>query len=146
MKNIFTLIAYTEGEEGWYDRCGEWNEGTPSELDISYFTDIKECGFMWAYTERQYETTKLLINGIDPETYNEEFPEEYNTLWNEAKRYCDEQSNILKAEHDRKEQERLENERKKKEEAERLRIKKIEDGERETLRRLQLKYHPEMVV
>lgn len=142
----YTLLAFTSGEDGWYDRCGEWNEGSPSELDISYFSDAKECGFMWAYTERQYEMTSLLINGIDPQKCFDEFPDEYIALWEEANRYRDEQSNILKAEHEQKEKERKELEQKRKDEAELLKRQKLEQEERDTLRKLQLKYYPETVV
>jgi hypothetical protein len=98
----YTLIAYTEGGSGWYDRCGDYNEGDPSELDINYYDDPKECGFMWAYTERQYETTKLLIDGRDPHGYDGPFEgdDALIALYDEADRYRDERSTELKAEHD----------------------------------------------
>lgn len=133
----FTLIAFSEGEEGWWDRCGYWNEGSPSELNIDYSDNAKETGFMWAYTERQYETCKLLINGIDAECSDDP---EILKHWEEAEAYRKEQSDILKEEHDRKEAEKLRiaNEKKANEEA--LRKKKLEDTEREQLRQLKLKY------
>lgn len=132
----YTLIAYTEGSDGWHDRCGDYNEGTPSELDISYFDNAKECGFMWAYIERQYETTKLLIDGKDPH-------DDWDNLsqyWDEAKRYCDERSEILKEEHDKKVREEVE--RKQREEDERkLRLQQdVERRELSQLAALKLKY------
>lgn len=109
----YTLIAFTQGSDGWHDRCGDYNEGEPSELDITHYTDPKECGFMWAYTERQYETTKLLIDGRDAFDDSGEGTERDQTeydrlqgLHDEADTYRDERSKELKAEHDKREQEK----------------------------------------
>ena len=65
---IYTLISYTEGSEGWHDRCGDYITGTPSNLDIQYFNDINALadfiGKAKAYNNNDTEFT-LLINGID---------------------------------------------------------------------------------
>ena len=143
----YTLIAFTEGSAGWYDRCGDYNEGTPSELDITHYSDPKECGFMWAYTERNYETTKLLIDGRDVFDDSGESPEreqaEYDRLqglYHEADSYRDERSSELKAEHDKREQQKRDAEAAVKA-AEDARRKAItERAEREQLAALQRKY------
>ena len=141
----FTLIAFTEGRSGWYDRCNDYNDGNPSELDISYFDDPKECGFMWAYTERQYETIKLLIDGRDP--YEDQWDAEGNKqesglfdAYQEAEKYRSEQSDILKAEHDKREQEKREAEAARKAADEAQRKAKLEQAERAQLENLQRKY------
>lgn len=133
----YTLICFTEGEDGWYDRCSDYHEGEPSELDISYFNDPKECGFMWAYNERQYETTKLLIDGKDPW---DEYDEALISFWDEADKYRGEQSDILKAEHDKRKAEELAEQARKKAEEERKRQARIELNEREQLAELLKKY------
>lgn len=142
----YTLIAFTEGEDGWYDRCGDYNYGSPSALDISYFEDPKECGFMWAYTERQYETTKLLIDGRDPHGYalGDDGPwdgdEALIVLWEEAEKYREERSAELKAEHNKREQEKHEAEVARISAETAKRKAQTERIEREQLAELQRKY------
>ena len=138
----YTLIAFTEGTDGWYDRCGDYNEGSPSELDISYFEDPKECGFMWAYTERQYETTKLLIDGRDPHGYEGPFePDDaLIALYDVAYDFREERSNELKAEHNKREQEKRDAEAAAKAAEQARRNAITERAERETLAALQRKY------
>lgn len=134
----FTLISYTQGEYGWTDRCGDYHDGSPSELDIDYFVDPKECGFMWAYKEREYETIKLLIDGIDPE-YTGEY-ELINQAWEEADKYREEQSAVLKAERDKREAERIAREEAAREAEASRRRAEVERKEREQLAALQKKY------
>ncbi len=67
MTNIYTLIAYTPGESGWVDRCGDFNHGTDSELTIHYFNEIKDIGKWWARSEFEDSNREhtVLINGVN---------------------------------------------------------------------------------
>jgi hypothetical protein len=67
MTNIYTLIAYTPGESGWIDRCGDFKHGTDSELTIHYFNEIKDIGKWWARNEFEDSNREhtVLINGVN---------------------------------------------------------------------------------
>ncbi len=67
MTHIYTLIAYTAGESGWIDRCGDFNHGKDSELTIHYFNEIKDIGKWWARSQFEDSNREhtILINGVD---------------------------------------------------------------------------------
>ena len=66
-KTIYTVIAYTEGSEGWHDRCGDYNNGTKSTLNIQYFKDFASAGQFMGETKFSNSDTEftVLINGLD---------------------------------------------------------------------------------
>lgn len=66
-QTIYTVIAYTEGSEGWHDRCGDYNSGTESTLNIQYFKDVVSAGqFMGEakFADNDTEFT-VLVNGLN---------------------------------------------------------------------------------
>lgn len=71
--NVFTLIKYTQSEDGWHDRGGQYHKGKDSELKIDYFNSEDELVNKWAQykleaasNKREIEVT-VLINGVNPE-------------------------------------------------------------------------------
>jgi hypothetical protein len=70
-QNIYTLITYIAGEEGWHDRCGDYHSGKESELEKQYFNDKNEAanafGRSLFLNNQNDNSVTFLINGI--ETY-----------------------------------------------------------------------------
>ncbi len=120
-KTIYTLITYTPGESGWYDRCGDWISGRDSELEIHYFNDKQEVGEALGYAQfnnSEGENT-LLINGLNPNDCNCILPE------NEAKKLEDEFFEIDQVAFNKRQE--LEESKKKRIEEEKLRKQQEED-------------------
>lgn len=67
MNTIYTLITYTAGESGYYDRCGDWVSGNDSEFQIQYFND--KSGIAEALAHARFKETEdlitILVNGVD---------------------------------------------------------------------------------
>lgn len=137
----YTLIAYLEGSSGYYDRCGDWESGQDSELNIEYFQNEEDLAKRWASLRQNntdYEFT-LLIDGRDANT-EDDLSDDYYRISDLA----DKEYDVLLSEYLRRaEAARLENLRKAEAEKERLRLIKEqaeEKREREELLRLQMKY------
>ncbi len=137
----YTLIAYLEGSSGYYDRCGDWESGQDSELNIEYFQNEEDLAKCWAALRQNntnYEFT-LLIDGRDANIEDDLSDDYYRISGLADKEYDDLLSEYLK----KAEAARLENLRKAAAEKERLRLIKEqaeEKREREELLRLQTKY------
>ncbi len=121
MNTIYTLISHTPGEEGWYDRCGDYQPGKESELEIHYFTEKKQAGEALGdaqFNNQEGENT-LLINGINPDDWHYILSEE------EGKKLEDEFFEIDQIAFNKRQE--LEAERKKRIEEEKLRKQQEEE-------------------
>lgn len=70
---LYTIIAYVPDQQGFIDRCGDFNTGEPSELTISYFIDknlVSECYGQAKFQNYDTEIT-ILINGMNPDEYHD---------------------------------------------------------------------------
>jgi hypothetical protein len=96
-QNIYTLITYIPGEEGWHDRCGDYNSGKESELKIQYFTDTKSAGDAMGENKFNNEDTEftILINGLNEDEY-------HDFLSKEELLYIDEESDLIRDISDKK--------------------------------------------
>lgn len=105
MINIYTLITYTSGESGWIDRCGDFQSGSDSALEIHYFNETKDIGKWWARS--QFDGGKehtVLINGIDPDNaclITEEDIEKYSLIYDEIENFRFDEYQMLKENRDK---------------------------------------------
>ena len=69
MKNIYTLITYVPGEDGWHDRCGDYHHGKDSEFEKRYFNDKDEAanalGYAYFNNDSNDNGVTFLINGVE---------------------------------------------------------------------------------
>lgn len=92
-QTIYTVIVYTEGSEGWHDRCGDYKSGTKSTLNIQYFTDIASAGQFVGeakFADNDTEFT-VLVNGLNEDQEHDFLSKEEQK---EIENVCDEIRNI----------------------------------------------------
>ncbi len=146
MKNIYTLIQYKEGEEGWHDRCGDYHGGKPSDFQISYFTNSEEASKALgkAQFENAFGQNILLINGIDPSDWysvlDHEEGKKLEELFFDIDNAAFEYRQTLTKEHQQKLEAEKQKQIQEKQLAERNLRKKIEAQERAKLAELLSKY------
>jgi hypothetical protein len=67
MKNLYTLIVYTPGSQGWTDRYGDHQDGQDSNLEICHFSDLERSELVQHYGYSMFANSDaeitLLING-----------------------------------------------------------------------------------
>lgn len=67
----YTLISYLESEDGYIDRCGDFNSGTPSEMTIKCYSSaeyeqlVHDFAHLKLLSDKNYRDIRLLIDGID---------------------------------------------------------------------------------
>lgn len=97
-RTIYTLIKYVPGEDGWFDRCGDYNSGKDSELEITYYRnkqDIAKDAAKSTFKNQDLEIT-ILINGIDIDNSPDDITEEeFNYLIKERDSIEGIQQNIM---------------------------------------------------
>jgi hypothetical protein len=64
-QNIYTLITYIPGEDGWHDRCGDYHSGKESEFEKQYFNDKNEMAKALGKAQFIDKEITFLINGIE---------------------------------------------------------------------------------
>jgi hypothetical protein len=69
MKTIYTLISYKPGDQGYIDRCGDFNRGEESECTIQYFDNPKDASTALGHTQFHNSQGEniFLINGLNPD-------------------------------------------------------------------------------
>lgn len=148
MKNIYTLIVYLPGEESWLDRCGDYNGGRESELNLSVLTDKLAVADVIAkakFSNSDNQIT-LLINGLnidnqycadilsDADFFKLE--KESDEIWKESEALV---LLLVQEEKDRLDKERLLKEAEEAARKEKV-MKDIENKERAELAKLMAKY------
>lgn len=88
---IYTIISYIAGEQGWHDRCGDYQKGRDSFMTIQYFTDIRLAGQTMGeakFSDPDTEFT-ILVNGLNEDQY-------YGFLSDEDKNYIEDSSEQIR--------------------------------------------------
>lgn len=146
MNTIYTLITYTEGEQGWHDRCGDYHSGKDSEFQIHYFNDPKEAGEALGYAQFNNGSGEntLLINGLNPDDWHCILSDEDGQKLEEQFFDIDQIAFAKRQELEAESKKRIEEAKLKKQQEENLRQlqekARIEKSEREQLAKLMSKY------
>ena len=77
----YTLIAYTEEDSSYHDRCGDYIH-RPGSFEIFFTTDkaeIIETWAKWSFSGN-YETLELLLNGV-PDRHHDDADSAIGMNW-----------------------------------------------------------------